>query len=171
MPPLPTVYAIGTLCFRRVRRSVRDVYVLVLNCRGGQLVVASAITRTLSHSPAEQHLHLTYDSCATLTSLNATLDYMYAYLRKHLGYHYQRQDRATRYVSRDLVNCCTTVGTAGTSCTANQQQIEVIELDHYGRRTCNMCAQPRLDRRSPEFLREILLYLEVPEFCLLLTVG
>jgi len=34
-------------------------------------------------------------------------------------------DRATRYISSNLVNCCTTVET---SCTANRQQVEVMEL-------------------------------------------
>jgi len=34
-------------------------------------------------------------------------------------------DRATRSVSQNLVNCCTTVGT---SCTTNSEQIEVLEL-------------------------------------------
>jgi len=43
-----------------------------------------------------------------------------------------------RNVSWNLVNCCTT---AGVCCTINPQQIEVTELDHYGRRTCNIvCA-------------------------------
>ena len=37
-------------------------------------------------------------------------------------------DRATRYVSQNLVNCCTTVGT---SCTLNPQQIAVIKLETY----------------------------------------
>ena len=43
-------------------------------------------------------------------------------------------DRATRYVSRNLVNCGTTVGTG---CTTNPQQIGVMELERYGRRTCS----------------------------------
>ena len=38
-------------------------------------------------------------------------------------------DRATSCFSRYLVNCCTTVGT---SCTANSQQIKVMELEGYG---------------------------------------
>ena len=37
-------------------------------------------------------------------------------------------DRATRYISRNLVNCCSTVET---SCTANPQQIKVMELEGY----------------------------------------
>jgi len=41
-------------------------------------------------------------------------------------------DRATRYVSRNLVNCCTTVKT---SPIINPQQIEVMEL--VNRPTCN----------------------------------
>jgi len=42
-----------------------------------------------------------------------------------------------RAVSRNLVNCCTTVG----GCTTNPQQIEVMEVEHYGRLTCNkLCA-------------------------------
>jgi len=48
-------------------------------------------------------------------------------------------DRATRYISQNLVNCCTTVET---SCTANPQQIEVMELDGYRWPTCSK--QPRL---------------------------
>jgi len=48
--------------------------------------------------------------------------------------------RVIRAVSQNLVNCCTTVGT---SCTIglNPQQIEVMELQDYGRPTCNkLCA-------------------------------
>jgi len=37
--------------------------------------------------------------------------------------------RATLYVSRNVADCCTTVET---SCTTNSQQIEVMELEHYG---------------------------------------
>jgi len=36
-------------------------------------------------------------------------------------------DRATRYVSRNLVSCCKTVGT---SCTI--RQMKVTEFEHYG---------------------------------------
>ena len=43
-------------------------------------------------------------------------------------------DRATRSVSRNLVNCCTTVGT---SCTAYPQQIETELECCYGRPTCD----------------------------------
>jgi len=43
-------------------------------------------------------------------------------------------DRATRCISRNLVNRCTTVGR---SCTTNPQQIEVMELEDYSRLTCN----------------------------------
>jgi len=39
-------------------------------------------------------------------------------------------DRATRYVSQNLVNWCTIIAT---SCTSNPQQIEATELEHYGR--------------------------------------
>jgi len=46
--------------------------------------------------------------------------------------------RATHYVSRSRVNCCTTTGT---TCTPNPEQIEIdlslTELEHYGRPTCN----------------------------------
>ena len=53
------------------------------------------------------------------------------------------EDRATCCVSRNLVNCCTTVGTI---CTTNPQQIEVMELEYYSRRMCSK--QPwRVDRR------------------------
>ena len=45
-----------------------------------------------------------------------------------------QKDRATRHVSRYLVNCCKTVRT---SCTTNRQQIEVTKLEKYGRPTCN----------------------------------
>ena len=41
-------------------------------------------------------------------------------------------------ISVSGINCYTTVGT---SCTTNPQQIEVMELEHYGRPTCNkLCA-------------------------------
>ena len=47
-------------------------------------------------------------------------------------------DRATRCFSQNLVNCCTAVGT---SCTTNQEQIEVMELEGYSRPTRNkLCA-------------------------------
>jgi len=46
--------------------------------------------------------------------------------------------QTTSYVSRNLVNYCTTVRT---SCTTNPQHIEVIELEGYSRLTCNkLCA-------------------------------
>ena len=48
-------------------------------------------------------------------------------------------DRAMRYVSQYLVNYCTA---AGTSCTANPQQIAVMELEGYSWSTCSK--QPRL---------------------------
>jgi len=49
-----------------------------------------------------------------------------------------QRDRATRCVSRHMANCCTT---AGTSCTTNREQIAVMELEGYDRRTCNeLCA-------------------------------
>jgi len=52
-------------------------------------------------------------------------------------------DRTTPYVSRNVVNCCTTVGTV---CTTNPQQIEVMELECYSRPACGK--QPRrVDRR------------------------
>ena len=38
------------------------------------------------------------------------------------------------YISRNLVNCCATVGTSFTN---NPEQIEVAEFEHYGRRTCS----------------------------------
>ena len=43
-----------------------------------------------------------------------------------------------RYVSQNLVNCCTT---AGTSCTTNPQQIEIMELEH------------TVDRRTVSYVR------------------
>ena len=46
-----------------------------------------------------------------------------------------QRDRATRCVSQKLV-------IVETSCTTNQQQIEVIELESYSRSTCSK--QPRL---------------------------
>jgi len=50
-------------------------------------------------------------------------------------------DRATRCVSRYLVNCCTN---AGTRCTTNPQQIKAMELEHYGRQTSSkLCVLPR----------------------------
>ena len=61
-------------------------------------------------------------------------------------------DRATRCVSRNPVNCCTTVRT---SCTINPLQIDVVESEHCGRRTCardeciTSTVQPRRgDRRK-----------------------
>jgi len=51
-------------------------------------------------------------------------------------------DRATRHVSRNLVNCCTAVRT---SCAANPQQSEVMELEHYGRPSCNKLCPSKLD--------------------------
>jgi len=46
-------------------------------------------------------------------------------------------NRATRYVSRNLDNCCTTVRTTS----ATNSQIEVMEVEHFGRPTCNkLCA-------------------------------
>ena len=57
-------------------------------------------------------------------------------------------DRATRCVSRNLVNRCTTVGI---SCTANPQQVEVL---YYGRRICSK--QPRrIDRRRCQLIRPL----------------
>jgi len=56
-------------------------------------------------------------------------------------------DRATRCVSRNLVNCRTAVGT---SCTTNPEEIEVMELEGYSRPACNkLCAfsHDTLDRR------------------------
>ena len=38
------------------------------------------------------------------------------------------------YISRNLVNCCATVGTSFTN---YPEQIEVAEFEHYGRRTCS----------------------------------
>jgi len=52
-----------------------------------------------------------------------------------------RTDRATRYVSRNLVNCGITVRTR---CTANPPHIEVIELEHCSRLAFNkLCVLPR----------------------------
>jgi len=58
-----------------------------------------------------------------------------------------RTDRATRSGSRNLVNCCTTVGA---SCTTNPQHVEVMELEGYSRPTCNKpCASSHeLDSRQ-----------------------
>jgi len=61
-------------------------------------------------------------------------------------------DRATRCVSRNLVNSCTTVGA---SCTTNREEIEVMELEGYSRPTCNnLCVQREVG---------LPLFLEVPE--------
>ena len=51
-------------------------------------------------------------------------------------------DRATRRVSRNLVNSCTT---SGTRCTTNLKQIEVMELNGYSRPTCNKLCASGLD--------------------------
>ena len=40
-----------------------------------------------------------------------------------------QRDRATRYVSLDLVHCCAAIGT---SCTTNPQLIAVMELEANG---------------------------------------
>ena len=56
-------------------------------------------------------------------------------------------DRATPYVSRNLVNCRTAVGT---SCTTNPEEIEVMELEGYSRPSCNKLwafSHDTLDRR------------------------
>ena len=57
-------------------------------------------------------------------------------------------DRVMRYVSRSLVNCCTTIRT---SCMTNPQQIEVQqELEHHARpmlRTIRVQLR-RVDRRT-----------------------
>ena len=42
-------------------------------------------------------------------------------------------DCTTRYIKQNLVNCCTIVGTR---CTTNPYEIEVMQLEHCGRRTC-----------------------------------
>jgi len=54
-----------------------------------------------------------------------------AFEYKKLCYH---RRTARRAVSRNLVNCCTTVGT---TCTTNREQIEVMQLEGYSRPTCN----------------------------------
>jgi len=64
-------------------------------------------------------------------------------------------DWAMRYVSRNLVNCCTTVGT---SCPTNPQQIEVMELEHYSRWMCN-----KIDTSSHDVLTST--SLTIDEFC------
>ena len=47
-------------------------------------------------------------------------------------------DRATRRVSRNLANCCTTLTT---SCTTHPERVEVTKLDRYSRPTCSkLCA-------------------------------
>ena len=48
------------------------------------------------------------------------------------------------YVSRNLVNCCTTMRT---SCTTNPQQIDAMESKHYGRRACSKQTR-HVDRRK-----------------------
>ena len=45
-----------------------------------------------------------------------------------------RTDRATRYVGRSLISCSTTLRT---TVAINPRRIEVMELERYGRRTCN----------------------------------
>jgi len=42
-------------------------------------------------------------------------------------------DCTTRYIKQSLVNCCTIVGTRSTT---NPYEIEVMQLEHCGRRTC-----------------------------------
>jgi len=43
-------------------------------------------------------------------------------------------DCTTRYINQNLVNCCTI---AGTRSTTNPYEIEVMQLEHCGRRTCS----------------------------------
>ena len=45
-------------------------------------------------------------------------------------------DCTTRYIKRNLVDCCTIVGTRSTT---NSYEIEVMQLEHCGRRMC-VCA-------------------------------
>jgi len=54
-----------------------------------------------------------------------------------------QRDRATRYVSLDLVHCCAAIGT---SCTTNPQLIAVMELEANGWPTCSK-QSPCVDRR------------------------
>jgi len=54
-----------------------------------------------------------------------------------------QRDRATRYVSLDLVHSCAAMGT---SCTTNPQLVAVMELEANGWQTCSK-PSPRVDRR------------------------
>ena len=56
-----------------------------------------------------------------------------------------QMDRAMRYVSQNLVICCTIVWT---NCTRNPQLVEVIELERYGRRTPVNCVISVVSQRA-----------------------
>jgi len=66
--------------------------------------------------------------------------------RENLCYRRRPRDALRQSKSCQLMHKC-----IGITCTTNPQQIEVMELGHYGRRTCNyMCLRPTGDIQTPK---------------------